>query len=108
MKRKKDPTLLAKELREEFKARSLNPSEISKLLNINQSQIHRNLKDGPKTVNKTIMQLCSYLNIEYMEKAPDPRESNALMSALAELWDGTDNHARKIAAVIFALKRARV
>lgn len=92
----------------EFKARGLNSSKISKILGVNQSQIYRNLNDEPKTVNKTVMRLCDYVNIDYMEKARDPRESDALMNALAELWDGTDAHARKIAAVIFALKRVRM
>lgn len=108
MKRTKDPSLLTQELRDAFERMGMNTVEISLAIGKNQSQVYRNLHNEPKTVNKTVKELCHYAKIDYMERAPDPSQSPTLMRAIAELWDGSEPHARRIAAAIFALKRARM
>lgn len=71
-----------------------------------QSQIFRNIFKRPKRVTKTLLRLCKYAKIDAYEDTVDPAQSPALMDALAEVWDGTDAHARKLAKLLFAHHQA--
>lgn len=108
MTRIRDPSSIARELRDAFDQKGMNPTDIGREVKLNQSQVYRALHDNPKTVSKTMKVLCDYANISYMEAAPDPSQSPTLMSAIAELWDGSEAHACRIADAIFALKRLRM
>lgn len=83
-------------------------SAIARLTCINQSQVHRNLYGHPKRLTKTHLKLCDYAKIDIEIEAHDPRSSSVLMNALSSVWDGSDEHARRLAALLFAHSRASV
>lgn len=107
MKRTKPLPQIIAELRRFFADVGLSSSAaISRATGVNQSQVYRNLFDSPKRFTKTHFHLCKYANIDVMVEAADPRSSEILMGALASIWDGTDNHARRLAELLFAHSRA--
>lgn len=81
-------------------------SGIAALTGINQSQVFRNLFQEPKRVTKTLHRLCSYANIPVLSEPVDPRTSSILMEALGAVWDGSDQHAKRLAALLFAHQKA--
>lgn len=109
MKRIKDLEHLRQELRHWFVQKGMRTSvSIAKYAGINQSQIHRNLFGSPQRLNPTLRQLCKITSIDPYDNCPDPRTSAPLMEALGAVWDGSEQHARHLAAVIYAVKRAAV
>lgn len=81
-------------------------ASIARLTGINQSQVHRNLFGKPKRLSQTHRRLCKYAKIDVEVKTADPRSSTILMGALASVWDGTDDHARRLARLLFAHSQA--
>lgn len=95
------------ELRKFFVSRGmLTTISIAESTGINQSQIHRNLFGKPKRLSKTLIFLCKYANISTFETTLDPRESVVLMEALGAVWDGSEEHACRLADLLFAHSRA--
>lgn len=81
---------------------------IAKEVGINQSQVYRNLFGAPKRLTKTHLQLCEYAKINAETEAADPSSNIILMKALASVWDGSDDHARRLAELLYAHSRAGV
>jgi hypothetical protein len=109
MRRIKDATVLASELREYFKRKGIESSNgIANVTNINQSQIYRNLFSTPHRVGKTLKELCKYAKIDMYEPVPDPRNSATLIGALSVVWDGSEVHAKKISRALFAIKKVHL
>lgn len=109
MKSYKPLTQLVPELLQFFSAKGFNTSvSIAKEVGINQSQVYRNLFGAPKRLTKTHLKLCEYAKIGIETKAADPSTSSILMKALASIWDGSDDHANRLAELLFAHNRASV
>jgi hypothetical protein len=100
---------LAAEVRQHFAGRGITSSTaIAKVTGVPQSQVYRNLFGRPKRISKTLRELCCYANISLKTALPAPASSPILMDALAKVWDGSDDHARRLAALLFAHQRASV
>jgi hypothetical protein len=109
MKRPKDPVALAQELRHRFAERGLTSgTAISKATGLGQPQVHRNLFGRPRRLSRTLLSLCKYVDIDAYEGVSDPRESPELMEALAQVWDGSETHARRLAKLLFAHRQAHM
>lgn len=109
MKRNKPLPQIITELQQFFAANGLNTSAaISRETNLNQSQIYRNLFGTPKRLTKTHLTLCLYAKIDAKVEAADPRSNAILMGALTSIWDGSDDHARRLADLLIAHSRASV
>lgn len=107
MRKLKNPIRLSDELRGHFFRRGCTTgTSISKATGVGQPQVFRNLFRQPKRVTQTLLRLCKYAKISAYEDAVDPTQSPELMIALAQVWDGTDAHARKLAKLLFAHHRA--
>lgn len=107
MKRIKPLHQLISELLQFFEAQGLSTSSaIARVAGVNQSQVHRNLYGQPKRVTKTHLRLCIYAKIDTEIDANDPGSCSVLMNALSSVWDGSDEHARRLAALLFAHSRA--
>lgn len=107
MKRIKSTQEITNELRLFFNQKgAIGSSSIANLSEIGQSQIHRNLFGSPKRLTKTLKGLCEYAKISLYKDVdlPDPASSAILMKALTEVWDGSDEQARRISRFLFALK----
>lgn len=98
------------ELRAYFAQNGLVTSaSIAKATQINQSQVYRNLFDEPKRLSRTLLLLCKYADLDVgspINAQPDPRNCTVLMNALSEVWDGSDDHAKRLADLLFAHDRA--
>lgn len=81
-------------------------ADIARRTGINQSQIHRNLFGKPKRVTETHRRLCIYAKLSIELEAADPRSNAILMEALESIWDGSDDHARRLARLLFAHNQA--
>lgn len=109
MRKTKNPTQLADELRDQLGQRGLSTgTEIARASGLGQPQVHRNLFGRPKRVGRTLFLLCKYAGVDAYEKAGDPRQSTVLVQALAEVWDGSEAHAKKLAKLLLAHHQARV
>lgn len=101
---------IALELRAYFAEKGFETSaSISKAARINQSQVYRNLFREPKRLTKTLRYLCKYADLDIRSPVavvPDPRDCTVLMDVLSEVWDGTDDHAKRLADLLFAHDRA--
>ena len=82
--------------------------DIARLTGINQSQVHRNLFGVPKRRTRTLDRLCKYAETANHSPMPDPASSRILMQAVALVWDGSEDQARRIAEVLMAMKQARL
>ncbi|WP_175363271.1 hypothetical protein [Pseudomonas corrugata] len=98
------------ELRAYFAEKGLETSaSIAKATQINQSQVYRNLFCEPKRLSKTLQSLCKYADLHLgspIAVVPDPRNCTVLMDALSEVWDGSEDHAKRLADLLFAHDRA--
>lgn len=109
MNRLKPLNQIVSELLRFFAASGLDTSAaIARQTGINQSQVHRNLFGKPKRITETHRRLCKYAKIDVEVCAADPRSSAILMGALASVWDGSDDHARRLARLLFAHNQAGV
>ena len=107
MNRIKDVRQIQHELRQFFDRRGIvSSSGISKVTGINQSQIFRNLNLQPQRVTSTLKRLCVYAEISIYYEQADPGTSSILMDALAAVWDGSDQHAKRLAQLLFAHQKA--
>lgn len=105
----KDPAKLAIELKQFFQETGETTSTgIARLTGINQSQIHRNLYGNPKRVSKTLLAICEYAKISPRNETNAPQTSTILMEALSAVWDGSEEHAKRLAALLFAHHRAHM
>ncbi len=81
--------------------------KLANLAGVHQSTISRALSaKGRKRLSKSLGMLCNYANIktEIGISVTDPRENQDLIASLAEVWNGTPEHAKALAKVIRSLK----
>lgn len=101
---------ITSELRAYFAENGLKTSaSIAKVTRINQSQVYRNLFCEPKRLSRTLQYLCKYANMDLgspIAVMPNPRDCTVLMDALSEVWDGSEDHAMRLADLLFAHDRA--
>ncbi len=99
----KKVTILINEIGDFMKKNNLKQTELSNLVSISQSSVSRLFTDPPKKPTSTIKAICNYAKIDiYSDEEVHPENSEILMTALKENWDGTKTHARKIAKIIKA------
>jgi len=107
MNRIKPLPQIVNELLQFFAAEGLaTSSAIARRTGLDQSQVYRNLYGHPKRLTRTHLRLCKYAKIETELEAADPRSSIILMKALSSIWDGSDEHAHRLADLLFAHNRA--
>jgi len=80
-------------------------SKLAKDAGVNQSTISRALHSkGRSRHSGGLVKLCIFANIpltlSHEAPLPDPSTSPELMEALAQVWDGSPNHAKAIARII--------
>lgn len=98
-----NPSNIACELTRKFKEHAVCQIEVSKLIDVSQSQISRVLAGKFKRRSKNVNKLCKFANIKFERHKVDPVQNRILIDALMEVWDGTDHHAKAIAKVLKAL-----
>ncbi|MGZ3857875.1 MAG: helix-turn-helix domain-containing protein [Bacteriovorax sp.] len=104
----KSPAVIAKKLKAEFDRRGENQDSIAINTGIDQSQISRILNGKfKKAQGRNVEKICKYANISLknLEMPPDPSKNKVLMTAIEQIWDGSDKHAEAIAEVLRALKK---
>lgn len=109
MRKIRDAASLAGEVRDQLLASGLATStEIARASGLGQPQVYRNLFGKPKRAGRVMMALCKYAGVDAYESVGDPSRSAVLMEALAEVWDGSEAHARKLAKLLLAHHQARM
>ena len=97
---------LTRDLRTYCESHDISVSELAKKTSIPQSTVHRILH-SPRSnrVTPHMKTLCDYANIPvFMTNRPDPAQSGVMMSALREVWDGTEASATAIAKMLLAAR----
>lgn len=98
---------MAQHLRRRYAMVGLKTSTaIAARTGINQSQVYRNLFGRPRRLSKTLRRLCIYADSLQKNDAPDPRTSEVLMQALGSVWNGTPEHAQRIADMLLSIRQA--
>ncbi len=86
------------------KKHGLTQSSIAAALNVSQSQVSRVLSGESKRRSRLFNEVCKYVKLRATPTvSSNPRDSPELMSALAEVWDGSLHHAEALAIVIRSL-----
>lgn len=92
-------------LREYAKSLSMTQTELATAIGATQGQISRILSGGTKGKSKLYKKICSYVKNKQTTVTSQHVTGNAeLIDALTKTWDGTDQHARAISAVILSLQ----
>ena len=82
----------------------LSQSTVSDAAQVDQATVSRVLSHCPKRAGKAFRRLCKYADtVDTKAIRPDPSGSHELMSALGNVWDGSDEHAEALAAIIQAV-----
>jgi arginine repressor len=71
---------------------------------VHQSTISRLLSSSGHTISPKMKEACNYAGIPWTEFAvsPDPKTCKPVLEAVAAAWDGTADHARRLARLIHA------
>lgn len=87
-----------------FAELGLNSSlSISNATGISQSTVWRSLYESRNKITKGLLRLCDYSNIDINSyRKVKPAENEILMSTLAQVWNGTEAHAKKLSKLILA------
>ena len=99
------PPLDPAEVSAHLKVHRITQIELSSVLGVSQSQISRVLSGHTSGRSKLLHKICVYA--EYQPELPSPSRittNESLISAIADVWDGTPEHADAIAVVIRSLK----
>lgn len=87
------------------RAKELGLSQISiaAAVSASQSQVSRVLSGRSRRRSKLLTAVCKYVFLSSRRHEARPEKSPALMAALSEVWDGTDEHAQALSLVIRSL-----
>jgi len=91
---------------EEYESRSggRGQQELAAQAGVSQATISRLAQRPPKRIGGGFVRLFVYARKREVSIAkPDPRSSPELIAALSEVWNGTDVHAKALAAIIRAM-----
>lgn len=104
MRRRSDPQRLALSLASRFAAAGINQSVLASAIGASQSQVSRILSGRIVRHTKLLDRLCIYARRRLnFGGRHDVRRNVELMSALTDVWDGSDEHAHALAQVIRSL-----
>jgi len=101
------PEKLGRRLQVIFEERRVTQPEIERNTGVNQSQISR-IFNGKfmRVEGKNVIKLCKYANLKINKSllgGSDPRESEVLINALRDIWDGSQQKERALARLIRSL-----
>lgn len=73
-------------------------------LRVHQSTVSRLLSPAGHTLSPKMKEVCKYAGISWAEfvVSPDPKTCKPVLEAVAAAWDGTADHARRLARLIHA------
>jgi transcriptional regulator with XRE-family HTH domain len=95
---------IASELNEVMQRRRWTQQAVCRGSGVSQSAVSRLLNGQTRRLSRRVKAICKYADIPTEDTAAlDPRKNPALMDALRNAWNGSDEHARFIAKVIRAL-----
>lgn len=98
------PQRVALALASHFASAGMTQKQVAFAIGASQSQISRILSGRIIRRTRLFEKLCIYASSQlHFGKRPDVRRNTELMSALGEVWDGSDEHARALAQVIRSL-----
>ena len=84
--------------------RQISQNAIAEAAKVDQATVSRVLSQCPKRAGKAFRRLCKYAEkIEAAAIQPNPSGCPELMSALGNVWDGSNEHAEALAAIIRAV-----
>lgn len=99
-----NPQRLALKLAPRFKGAGVTQSELARAVGASQSQVSRILAGRIVRHTRLLDRICIYASRRLnCGRHTDARRNSELMSALAEVWDGSDQHAHALAQVIRSL-----
>jgi hypothetical protein len=94
---------------ESFSLKGINTSSsIASACNMTQSTVYRALKGDPKRMTAALNRLCVYANINPKEFTDPPEQSETLMNALKQVWDGTEIHAKQLARLLIVANSCKL
>lgn len=86
----------------------ITQEEIAQAINVNQSQVSRIFRGQVNRHTDTLEKICKYACLRSVKVSPaDVRNSDTLINALSDVWDGTDQDAQALAGVIRSLQTLR-
>lgn len=88
------------DIRAYMKAEKLTQKSLGAATGVHQSQISRILQGDCRKVGKNLNKICKYANIETSIPDSPPEQSTALMAALRDTWNGSEQHAKQLAQLI--------
>lgn len=95
---------LALSLASHFASAGVTQNALAIAINASQSQVSRILSGRIVRRTKLLERLCIYASSRLkFHRRRDVRRNAELMSALADVWDGSDEHAHALAHVIRSL-----
>lgn len=94
-------------LTREIDSKRTNQTAIAKATGVSQSTVSRVLRLKRIRIGRSIDRLCNYANIALEGDLPNPANSQVLMDALTEVWDGTLQDAKLLAKIIRCLRQLR-
>jgi hypothetical protein len=96
-------------LLESFKVNGLETKvSIAFSCKMTQSTVHRALKGSPKRMTSALNELCVYAKINLQDFADEPEQSDTLMNALRQVWDGTEIHAKQLARLLIVANSCKL
>jgi DNA-binding phage protein len=73
-----------------------------------QSTVYRALNGNPKRMSKALYKLCNYANIDTKNITSEPENCTILMTALKQVWDGSEAHAKRLAKLLIVANSCRM
>ena len=80
--------------------------DLAERAGIDPGQLTRIMKGDFKRLSSRLRRVCKVAGVK-LENSYDPSRSRELMSALSEVWDGSEHDAKLIGSFLRALGRAR-
>lgn len=91
-------------IRHRIKAHAITQELLAKKVGASQSQVSRVLAGHSKVRSRLLEKICVYVeNIDHGVTPERVRGNADLVTALAEVWDGSHDHAQALCAVIRSL-----
>lgn len=91
-------------LRRRIRAAGLTQQQIASAVDASQSQVSRVLSGHSSFRSRLYDRICIYVSSAVSGVTPDSVRQNAeLIDALAEVWDGSPDHAQALSTVIRAM-----
>jgi hypothetical protein len=90
-------------LKRTLEVHKISQEALAKAAGINQATVSRIMARCPRRAGGAFTKLCRYADkVCERESRPDPSLCSELMNALRDVWNGSDEHAEALAAIIRA------